>query len=230
MQCKAGHHIWYDFWYSSKNSKKLSQNPNFLAFLQWFIDHACLPPTDRASIFFQMKGLIVIHSPGKFHEDSICGFKVIKFQMFLWRCSSHEMGPFGGFLGPFFPKYGCNLLKFGPEVFHHNTKTECEQCFTIRCLSTNGTYPKFTVFVNFWAQFTSRKMEILPKTKLFSETTSLGLSDEASCKSQVNRRILIKIITQNPFLGPKMGLNCPLGTAQGVDINFHTACNRTIHP
>ena len=63
-----------------------------------------------------------------------------------------------------------------------------------RCLSTNGTYTKFLVLVHFWAQFTPGKPKILPKTKLFPETTSLGLSDDTSPKSQRNRRILVKII------------------------------------
>ena len=142
---------------------------------------------------------MVIHNPGTFHQDSICGSKVINFQMFSWQCRSHEMGPFSGVLGPFSPKYRWNLLKFGPEIVHHNKKTVREQYFKIRCLSTNGTYPNFTVFVQLWAQFTSGKMKIFPKTKIFPETASLGLSDDTSPKFQINRRILIKIIKETHF-------------------------------
>ena len=111
--------------------------------------------------------------------------------MFSWRCSS----PFWGCLGPFSPKYGSNFLKFGPEVAHHKTKKVCEQCFKIRCLSTNRRYPKFSVLVHFWAQFqfTPRKPKIFPKTKIFPETTSLGLSHDTSTNPQINWRILIKI-------------------------------------
>ena len=140
------------------------------------------------------------------------------------------MGLFWGFLGPFSPKYGSNLLKFGPEVVDHETKTVCEQCFKIRCLSANGTYPKLSVLVYFWAQFTRGKIKILPKTKIFPETTSLGLSDDTSPKSQIDRRILIKIIKKTPFLGPKIDLNCPLGPAQGVDTNSHISYKRAIRP
>ena len=110
-------------------------------------------PYGHTLILFQMKDLMVIHIDGKFHQDSISGYKVINFPMFLWRCSSHEMGPFWEFLDLFTPKYDSNLLKFAPEVVHHKTKTMCEQCFKIRCLSTNGTYPKFSVLVQFWSIF-----------------------------------------------------------------------------
>ena len=87
----------------------------------------------------QMKGLMKIHDRGKFHIYSICGSQVIKFQMFSWRCSIHEMGHFfgvggggvgggwGGFWGHNFPKI-CNiLLKFEPEVEFQETKTVYEQ-------------------------------------------------------------------------------------------------------
>ena len=50
----------------------------------WLLFRGFLRPVDHAPIFFQMKVLMVIHNPGKFHHDSICGSKVINFQMFLW--------------------------------------------------------------------------------------------------------------------------------------------------
>ena len=59
------------------------------------------------------------------------------------------MGHFGGFLGPFPPKSGPILLKFGPEVEYHETKTLCEQCSKILSLRGKETYPKFTVLVHF---------------------------------------------------------------------------------
>ena len=160
-----------------------------MASFQRFFGHALLRSVDHAPIFFQMKVLMLIHNPDKLHHDNICGSKVINFQMFLWRCSSHEMGRFWRFLGPFSRKYSLNLLKFGPEVVHHETKTVCEQLFKIRYLSTNGTYPKFSVLVHFWAQFTPKKRKILPKTKIFPKTTSIGISDYTSSKSQIDRRI-----------------------------------------
>ena len=125
------------------------------------------------------------------------------FKCFHGNCSSHKMGPSWVFLGPFFPKYSSNLSKFGPEVAHHKRRTGCE-CFKIRCLSTNRIYPKSSFLVHFWAQFTPGKRNILSKTKIFPETASLGLSDDTSPKSQINHRILIKIIKKTPhFLSPK---------------------------
>ena len=150
MQCKVKYHIWGSFWYSAKNSKKLSQKTDFLTFFQRFFDHTLKRLMGYTQMFCQMKGLMKIYNRGMFHQDNICGSKVINFQMFLWWCSSHKMGPFGGFLRPFSPKCGLNLLKFGPEVVHHETKTVGEQRFKIKCLSTNGMYPEFSVLVHFW--------------------------------------------------------------------------------
>ena len=97
---------------------------NFLAFFQRFFDHTVLCFMVHAPILWQMKGLMVIHNGSKFHQNSICGSKFMNFEMFLWRCSSLEMGLFGGFLGPFSPKSDLNLLKFGPEVIHDSVWTK----------------------------------------------------------------------------------------------------------
>ena len=202
LQYKAKYYIWHRFWCSPENSRKWSRKTNFLAFFQRLFDHTLLQPKGHAPIFCQIKGLMMIHNHGKLHQPSICGSKVINFQMFSWRCSSHKMGPSWGFLGPFFPKYGSNLSKFGPEVAHHKRRTGCE-CFKIMCLSTNRVYPRSSFLVHFWAQFTPGKRNILSKTKIFPETASLGLSDDTSPKSQINRRILIKIIKKPHFLSPK---------------------------
>ena len=83
------------------------------------------------------------------------------------------MVPFGGFLGPFSPGYGSSLLKLRPEVASHKTKTVSEQSFKIKFLSKKWTYPKLTVLVHFWAQFTPEKSKILPETKIFPESASL---------------------------------------------------------
>ena len=111
-------------------------------------------------LLLQMKGLMMIHNRGKFHEDSICGSKVINFEILSWRCSSHEIGLFRGFDGPFSPKKGLNLLKFGPEVFHEETKSVYQQWFKIMNLSTKGMNPKFS----FWPIFGPN---LPPKNKLF---------------------------------------------------------------
>ena len=81
--------------------------------------------------------------------------------MFLSQCSIHEMDPFGGFLGPFFPEYGSILLKFRPQAVSHKTKAVTEQSFKVNCLSGNGTYPNLTVLVHVWAQFTPGEPKIL---------------------------------------------------------------------
>ena len=183
-----------------------------------------------ALILCQMKGLMKIHVRGKFHFYTICGSKVINFQIVSWQCRSHEMGPFWGFHSSFSPKDSSNLLKFGPEVVHRETKSVYEQCFKIMNLSTNGTYPKFSFLDNFWAQFTPGKQIILPKNQIFPR--NYILSTIRWHKSQVPDKSenSYKNYQKYPFFGPKMGLNCPLGPAQGVKTNSQIAYHGTIHP
>ena len=157
MQYKVMHQKYDGFYFILKKHLKLSQKADFLAHFEKFFDYTLLCPPSYAPIFCQSKGLIVIHNHGKFHQCSICGSQVINFQMFSWQCSTHEMASFGGFLSPFSPKYGSILLKLCLEVVYHKKKAVCKQCFKIMCLSTNWTYPKFTVLVYFWTQFTPRK-------------------------------------------------------------------------
>ena len=153
----------------------MGQINDFWAHFERFFYYALLRPPSYAPIFSQIKGLMVIHNHGKFHQYSISGSQVINFQMFSWQCSTYEMAPFGGFLGLFSLKYGSILLKNSPDAVYCKKKIVCKQSFKIKCLSTNGTYPKFVVFVRFCAQFTPGKQKILPKTKTFPETTFLGL-------------------------------------------------------
>ena len=174
----------FDSFYSVlKKRSKLGQKTNFWAHFERFFHYTLLRPLSYAPIFCQIKGLMMIHNRGKFHQYSISGSQAINFQMFLWRCSIHEMAPFGGFLGLFSPTYSSILLKISPEAVYCKTKIVCEQSFKIKCLSPNGVYPEFTILVCFWAQFIPRKQKILPKTKLFPETTFLGLSNCTSPKS-----------------------------------------------
>ena len=154
-------------------------------------------------ILRQMKDLMKIHNRAKFHLYSICGSQVIKFQIVSWRCSIHEMAHFGGFLSPFSPKWSSNLLKFGPEVEYHRPMTLYEESLKLMSLRGKGTYPKFWVLVHFWAQFTPGKHKILLKTLIFPKTTSFGLSDDTSPKSNRNHIILIYLIKKTHFLGPK---------------------------
>ena len=111
-----------------------------------------LRPVNYTSIFYQIIRLMEVHNGGKFHRYSICGFQVIKFEMFLWQCSIHEIDFFKGFLGPFCPKYGSVCLKCWPEVLSDKTKTVFKQSFKIWYLSRKGTYSKLTVLVNVLVQ------------------------------------------------------------------------------
>ena len=58
-------------------------------------------------------------------------------------------------------------------------------------------YLKLTVLFHFWAHITLRKSQILSKTKIFPETTSLWISNNTSPRSQINHRILIQLIKKN---------------------------------
>ena len=86
--------------------------------------------------------------------------------MFSWRCSIHETAPFlGGERGGWEGSGPGGPEGSQPEVVFHKTNTASEQSFKITCLSRNGTYPKLTVLVHFWAQFIPGRLKILPKTK-----------------------------------------------------------------
>ena len=112
--------------------------------------------------------------------------------------------PFLGVSEPFPPKYGTSLLKFRPEVVSHKTKTVSKQFFKIKCLTRNGTYPKLKVLVHLWTQFIPGNPKISPETRIFPETTSLLLLNNTSTRSQINHRILIKLIKKNPFWRQKL--------------------------
>ena len=88
-----------------------------------------------------------MYNRGKFHLYSICGCRVIKFQMFSWRCSIHEMAHFWGFLGPNSPKYDPILLKFLAEVVLKDKKTVLDESLKNRHFYQNREYPKFARFV-----------------------------------------------------------------------------------
>ena len=121
--------------------------------------------------------------------------------MFSWWCSIHDTTLLWGFLSPFSPKYGTSLLNSRPEVVSNKTKTVSKQSFKVKCLSGNGTYPKLKIWVHFWVQFIPGKPKILPKTRIFPETTSLWLLNNTSTRSQINHRILIKLIKKIHFGG-----------------------------
>ena len=93
--------------------------------------------------------------------------------------------------------------------------------------SLNGRHVKFTVLFHFEAPCTAGKPKILLKIKIFAKTTSLGISNSISTRSQKNHRILVKL-NKKAFFGSKLGLNCPLWLRQRVIRNSHIVYNGNI--
>ena len=87
-----------------------------------------------------------MHNRGKFHLYSICGCEVIKFQMFSWQGSIHEMHHFGVFFGPELPQINPILLKILPEVVLKDKKTVFEEPLKNSNFSQNGRYSKVCKF------------------------------------------------------------------------------------
>ena len=85
------------------------------------------------------------------------------------------------------------------------------------------------VLVHFGTQFTAGKPQILLKTNISAETSSLGTSNNESPRSQKNYRILVKLSKKKVFWGSQLGLNCPLEPNQNVNRNSHIAYHKTIH-
>ena len=88
-----------------------------------------------------------MYNHGKFHLYSIWGCQVIKFEMFSWQCRIHEMAHFGGFLGPYFPKYGPILLTFLPGVVLKEEKSMFDESLKNLNFERNRRYPKFARLV-----------------------------------------------------------------------------------
>ena len=190
MQSNASD-IWQFLLYCKELVKIGSKNWLFHSFWEVFLFTPCYALWVTPQILHQVKGLMKIYIWGKFRLYSFCGSQVINVQMVSWRSSSHEMAHFERVLGPFSAKYRWILLKFWPEVAHHKKKTVREQSFKMKCLRGNRTYPKATILVHFWDQFTPGKQKIMPKTIIFPETRSLALSNYTSPRFDRNYRILI---------------------------------------
>ena len=94
-----------------------------------------------------------------------------------------------------------------------------ENYFRILHFSSNGRYPKSTVFGHFGVQFTPGKPEKLLKPKISAETTCLELSNNMNCRSQKTHIVLVKLI-KNPFFGPKVRINLPPGGRIKSQHNF----------
>ena len=120
-----------------------------------------------------------IYNRGKFHFSSVSGCPVIKFEMFSWGQSIHEMGHFGWFLGPNFPKYCPILLKLGPELLFKDSKTLLQKLLKNLNFQVYRTFPNFAPFFsicpNLAPSFSMKEAEI-EKSKYFFEgkTTPSG--------------------------------------------------------
>ena len=77
-----------------------------------------------------------------------------------------------------------------------------KECFKNFHFGSNEIYPKFTLLVNFGAQFTHRKPKTFVKTQISPKSASLGLSNNINTKPQKDHKILVKLIKKQ-FLGPK---------------------------
>ena len=93
---------------------------------------------------------------------------------------------------------------FDLRYVFHKTKTVSKQSFKIKCLSGNKTYPKLMVLVHFRAHFPPENPKYCQKPNFFPETASLWLSNNTSPRSQINHRILIKLIKKTHFFWPNM--------------------------
>ena len=146
MQCNVMHQAYGGFYFILKKHLKLSQKTDLLAHFERFLVHAFLHPVGYTPIFCQSKFLmevifIIVES---FISVAFVAVKLLIFKCFHGDAASMKLAPFGGFLGPFSPKYGTSLLTFRPEVVSHKTNTVSEQSFKIKCLCGNRTYPKLT--------------------------------------------------------------------------------------
>ena len=101
--------------------------------------------------------------------------------MFLWQCSIQEMAPFGRFLGPFLS-----------QIWLEFVEKEHTQSWWFWSI--------------FGPNFPPKTPKYCQKPNFFPETSSLWLSNNTGLGSQINHRILIKLIKETIFWGAKYGL------------------------
>ena len=188
-------HQAYDYFhFILKKHLKLSQKFDFLAHFERFLVYAFLHPMSYTPIFCQIKRLMKVHIVVSFISVAFLVVKFYIFKCFHGDAASMKWPLLGGFwsLSPADMTQVC--WNFDQSYVFHKTNTVSEQPFKIKCLSRNLTYPKLTVLVNFWANFSPENRRYYQKPKFFPETTSLWLSNNTSPKSQINHRILTKLI------------------------------------
>ena len=97
------------------------------------------------------------------------------------------------------------LLK-PPEIASNKKNAVFEKSFKILNFDSNGMQLELTVSVYTEAQFTDGKPKRLVKTKIFVKTSSLGIVNYVTPRSQKNDRIVVKL-SPKTFYGPKLVLN-----------------------
>ena len=134
-----------------------------------------------------MKGLVKIHNRTKFHFHSICDSQVINFQKFSWRWSSHELGHFGGVLGPTSPKNAPILIKFAPEVDLKERNTVLKVFWEIPIFTEITPFQNFNFFWNLaqlWGPFTPwRRPKSENQNGSMGKGSGIGLSENRKIKT-----------------------------------------------
>lgn len=127
---------------------------------------------------------------------SIEAYVVMKLKIFkFFRSDSACMkkNPFGCFWAVSLPNIVQSSYNFRQNLSPIR-QTLLKMSFKIFRFGSNGSHPKFTVWVQFRAQFTAGKPKVLLKTKISTKITSLEISNDVSSRSQKNKKMLKKLI------------------------------------
>ena len=132
---------------------------------------------------------------------------------------------FGGFLGPFSPKYG-SINQRWSIISKRQSVNNLSNYFFKR----KRDVPKVYSFGPFLGPIYPQKIKNTAKNQTFSKIYVFRIIKQ--CQSQVLQKNpnSYTINKKTPFFGTKMDLNCHLGPAQRVNINSQLAYDRTIHP
>ena len=170
MISKMMHQICYGFYWNIKKWSKLGQKIDFWLIL-WVLILFMLPYILRVipQDFAKWKTLLRYISMVSFISIAFVVEKLRIFKVFHIDSAFMKWFLLGFFL-TLTPANICwnisILLKFWPEVFSNKKNTVIEKSFKILNFDSHGTHPWFTVLVHLGAQFTTRKPNILLKTKI----------------------------------------------------------------
>ena len=190
---------------------KLGQKIDFLAHFERVFVYAPWHPMSYAQDFAKWK--TVLRNIFVVSFISIA-YVVVKLKIFKVFCidSASMKWPLFGF---FWVLTSSNIVRSCwnfDQSLSPIRKTVLQKSFKILHFGSNGTRPRFMVLVHFGAQFTAGQPKILIKAKISAKTTSLGISNSVSPRSQKNHSILVKLSkkhfwTQNGSKLPHWGCN-----------------------